>query len=88
MLRFHDTDPERIVRRLEEIAEVERSRRRSVLRSVCGMVASIVISLLIMAWGFSMTDPDLGPTVFFGGALVGNVGIVLSLLWAAHADTD
>lgn len=88
MLRFHDNDPERIRQRLEEIAAVEGSRRHTVLWSVCGIMVSVGLSLTVMSWGFSMADPDLGPTVFFGGALLGNIGILLSLLWGAGAGRD
>lgn len=85
MTRFHDTDPQSIRRRLAEIAALEASRRRIAVWSVCGSVASVGASLLIMSWGFSMDDGDLGPTIFFSGALLGNLGIVLSLLWAYRA---
>jgi hypothetical protein len=88
MVRFYDTDPERIERRLAEIAAVEASRRRVALGAVCGIVASFAVSLLIMSWGFSMDDLDLGPTIFFSGALVGNVGIVVTLVWAYRAGEE
>lgn len=79
------TDPDSIRRRLAEIAAVEASRRRIVLWSVCGMVASVAVSLLIMCWGFSIDDAEVGPTIFFSGALLGNLGIVVTLLWAYRA---
>ena len=82
MLTFHGNDPESIRRRLAEIAEVEASRRHVLAGTVGGMLASIAISLLVMSWGFSMDDAARGPMVFWGGALVGNLGILLSLLWA------
>ena len=88
MLRFHDTDPERIRRRLEEIAAVEGARRRTLLWSLGAMVASVTVSLLIMGWGFSMADAEVGPTVFFGGAFVGNMGILLTLLRAYRVDEE
>lgn len=89
MTRFHDTDPERIERRLAEIAAEEASRRRSPLWwSVWGIVASVAVSLAIMSWGFSMDDVDLGPTIFFSGVLVGNLGIVVTLLCAYRANED
>ena len=56
MASFHGNDPDSIRRRLAEIAEVEASRRHVLLRAVGGMLASLAISLLIMAWGFSMDD--------------------------------
>jgi hypothetical protein len=87
MASFHGNDPDSIRRRLAEIAEVEASRRHVLLGAVGGMLASLAISLLIMAWGFSMHDPGRGPLVLWGGALVGNVGILLTLLWA-HSSSD
>ena len=82
MAGFRSPDPESIRRRLDEIEAVEASRRHVLLWSVGGMLASIAISLLLMAWGFSMDDPEIGPMIFFGGALLGNLGILATLLWA------
>lgn len=59
--------------------------RRIVLVAVCAFIASVTASLLIMSWGFSMDDPEWGPAIFFAGAMVGNIGIVLTLLWAYRA---
>jgi hypothetical protein len=87
MASFHGNDPDSIRRRLAEIAEVEASRRHVLLRAVGGMLASLAISLLIMAWGFSMDDAGRGPMVLWGGALVGNVGIIITVLWA-HGSSD
>lgn len=85
MARFHNVDPESIRRRLAEIAAVEASRRSIALRSVCAMVASVAVSIVIMGWGFSMDNVDLGPAIFFCGALLGNLGIVITLLWTYRA---
>ena len=88
MAKFHDADPAIVRRRLAEIAEAEAARRPVLLRSICGILASVAVSLLIMAWGFSMDDDHLGPTIFFGGALVGNLGVLMTLLWAYRASED
>lgn len=82
MSRFQEPDPESTRQRLAEIGAEEGSRRRIVPWSVCAIMASIAVSLLLMGWGFSMEDVNLGPTIFFIGALVGNIGIVVTLLWA------
>lgn len=58
---------------------------RILLIAVCAFVASVAAALLIMSWGFSMDDPEWGPAIFFAGAMVGNIGIVLTLLWAYRA---
>ena len=82
MLKLHHPDPENLERRLAEHAEDERRQRGIYRRSLLLFVLWPAIAVGVMAWGFQMSDETWGQTIFYAGALIGNLGVAGTLVWA------
>ena len=85
MIEFHGTDPASVARRLAEIEEIEAYHRRArwaFARTMALIVVWTAVAILGMAWGFQMDDPKRGPEMLYLSALVGDIGIVGTLVAA------
>ena len=90
MASFHGTDPESIARRLAELAvaaEEERQDRRAFARTIGLLLFWPAVAILGMAWAFQMDDPTVGQAVFYLFVAVGDLGILVTLLWAYLRNT-
>ena len=89
MLQVHGSDPESIRRRLAEIdeaAEEYRDARNRFFRTLGLLILWPLLAVAGMGWGFQMSDPALARTVFYLFALAGNVGILVTLIFAYPRD--
>jgi hypothetical protein len=73
---------------LEEMAErrevaereAERARRRELTRAALLCVGWMLLGLYFLAWSMHTDSYDYGRIAFYGGLIVGNGGIVYTLL--------
>lgn len=86
-IRFHETDPASIERRLGEIADVERRDRRNLRRTIALLILWPVLGVGGMAWGFGMSDPVWGQAIFLGSVALTDLGI-LGTIYAAHRASE
>lgn len=63
------------------LAEGDKRREERILRGSCLLWA--LLGILCMAWGFHTTDLEYGKMGLYVGVLVGNGGVLVSLL-SAH----
>lgn len=68
--------------RVRETAELEaeRARRRELVRAGALCVAWMLLGLYLLAWSMHTTDYAYGRIAFYSGVIVGNVGIIFTLL--------
>jgi hypothetical protein len=74
-------------RRLELEAqehEVRRAMRRVYARAIAGCFLSLASGLFCVAWAFHLTDEGYAQIAFLGGLLLGNGGILLTLILSYH----
>jgi hypothetical protein len=60
--------------------EADRDTRRRWIARALGAFGSVVVGLYLMAWGLHLTDPGLASVAFWGGLLVGNLGVFVTLI--------
>ncbi len=60
--------------------EVERARRREFIRAGALCVAWMLLGLYLLGWSMHTTDDHYGRIAFYGGLIVGNCGIIYTLL--------
>ena len=70
-------------------AELERAhreatgeRRRDLLTAAVEGLVSLGVGLYLMGWSLHSTDPRLAPVAFLSGVLVGNAGLLATLVRA------
>ena len=70
--------------REREAAELEanRARRRDLVRTAAVCVVWMLVGVYLLGWSVHTTDERYGWLAFYGGLIVGNGGIVLTLLAA------
>ena len=66
-------------RELAEL-EAERARRRELVKAAALCLAWMALGLYLLGWSVHTTDFLYGRVAFFGGLIVGNTGIVFTLL--------
>lgn len=68
--------------RRRELAEreAERARRRELVRAGALCIGWMLLGLYLLGWSVHTTDYLYGRIAFFGGLIVGNAGIVITLL--------
>ena len=60
--------------------ETERARRRALVRAAAWCVAWMLLGLYLLGWSMHTTDFAYGRIAFYGGVIVGNAGIIYTLL--------
>jgi hypothetical protein len=60
--------------------ETERARRRELVRAAALCVAWMLLGLYLLGWSMHTTDFAYGRIAFYGGVIVGNAGIIYTLL--------
>lgn len=65
----------------EELAWVTRERRRDNTRMLLGVVVSILIAIPMMAMSAHVTSEPLGRAWLYGGLLIGDLGVLVSVGW-------
>lgn len=72
------------MRRAREVAELEadRIRRLDMIRTGALCVMWMLVGLYLIGWSFHTTDQLYARPAFYGGVIVGNGGIIFSLLRA------
>lgn len=60
--------------------EAERARRRELVRAGALCIGWMLLGLYLLGWSVHTTDYLYGRIAFFGGLIVGNAGIVFTLL--------
>lgn len=68
--------------------EAERDRLLDLLRSSLECFFWSAVGLVMIGWAFHTTDPGWGQIAFYGGLVVGNGGILYSLLAARGRAID
>lgn len=70
------------VGRQREIAELEARRavRRTLVRCAALCVAWMLLGLYLLGWSAHTTDEHYGRIAFYSGVIVGNAGILSTLL--------
>jgi len=70
--------------RVREAAELEaeRVRRRDMIRTAAFCVGWMVLGLYLIGWSMHTTDDRYAQAAFYAGWIVGNAGIVATLLRA------
>jgi hypothetical protein len=68
--------------RAREAAELEsqRGRRRELLRASALCIAWMLLGLYLLAWSMHTTSFEYGHVAFYSGVIVGNAGIIFTLL--------
>jgi hypothetical protein len=68
--------------RAREVAELEteRARRREWIRAAALCVVWMLLGLYLLGWSMHTTDYTYGRIAFYCGVIVGNVGIIFTLL--------
>ena len=61
-------------------SEAERARRRELIRAGALCIGWMLLGLYLLGWSVHTTDYLYGRIAFFGGLIVGNAGIVYTLL--------
>lgn len=72
--------------RAVEIETAERARHRARLRWYFLGLAVVASASIPLAWSVHTTDPDLGQVWFWLAILLGNVGPLVVLWWAARSE--
>jgi hypothetical protein len=60
--------------------ETERARRSELIRAAALCVAWMLLGLYLLAWSMHTTDYAYGRIAFYGGVIVGNAGMIYTLL--------
>ena len=60
--------------------ETERARRRELTRAGVLCIAWMLLGLYLLAWSMHTDDYTYGRIAFYGGVIVGNSGIIFTLL--------
>lgn len=81
MVNLHRPTEQQIQNRLEQIESDERDRRSVTRRAFALLLIWPLVALACMGWGMHTTDPTLGELSFQVGWLLGNAGIVGTLIW-------
>jgi hypothetical protein len=68
--------------RLEAERQVERTYRRELVRVCLECLGSSAVGAVTMGYGMHVNGRDLGEIFWWGGMIVGYVGITLSLITA------
>ncbi len=80
---------ERRARQLaEELAWLERERRRDNTRMIIGIVVSLVIAIPMMAMSARVTTEAVGRAWLYGGLLLGDLGVLGSVGWGLWRAVD
>ena len=68
--------------RVREAAETEaeRGRRRELVRTGLLCIMWMMIGLYLLGWSMHTTDEHYGRIAFYSGVIVGNAGILYTLL--------
>jgi hypothetical protein len=68
--------------RAREIAEREadQDRRRELVRAGALCIAWMLVGLYLLGWSMHTTDYTYGRIAFYSGVIVGNAGIIFTLL--------
>jgi hypothetical protein len=61
-------------------AEAERGRRRELVRAGLLCIAWMIIGLYLLGWSMHTSDEHYGRIAFYSGVIVGNSGILYTLL--------
>ena len=74
------------VTRAREAAELEaeRARRRDVVRTGAMCIVWMLLGLVLLGWSVHTTDDRYARPAFFAGVIVGNAGILFTLLRACR----
>jgi len=89
-LEFHRalTSAERTAQLADDERRYERRRRRRLVSSIVGCVGSCGAGLYLIGLGMHMTDPGVASIAFWGGLVVGNGGMFVTLLLAYLGAVD
>lgn len=70
--------------RAREAAEIEadRIRRRDMIRTGAACVMWMLLGLYLLGWSMHTTDDRYARAAFYGGVIIGNAGIIFTLLRA------
>jgi hypothetical protein len=70
--------------RTREAAEIEadRIRRRDMIRTAAACVMWMLLGLYLLGWSMHTTDHRYARAAFYGGVIIGNAGIISTLLRA------
>lgn len=79
-LHFHDVTPERIEKRLAEIAATERFVRRAYWRMIGLLVIWTAAGSVSIVLGLTSSDPLWGPILFWAGVGGADLAIAITLL--------
>jgi hypothetical protein len=71
------------VRRAEESERAGRDRAHAVVRAALACVGWALAGLFCLAWSAHTTDVKLGRIAFWGGLLIGNGGVMFTLIRAS-----
>jgi hypothetical protein len=74
------TPQERAVQLEAQHREHVRERRRTWLTRAVGAFGSVGVGLYLMGWGLHLRDPGWAGIAFWGGLLLGNLGVFATLL--------
>jgi hypothetical protein len=68
--------------RAREAAELaaERAVRRALIRAGLLCIAWMLVGLYLLGWSMHTTDEHYGRVVFYSGLIIGNAGILYTLL--------
>lgn len=61
-------------------AEAERGRRRELVRAGLLCIVWMLIGLYLLGWSMHTSDEHYGRIAFYSGVIVGNAGILSTLL--------
>jgi hypothetical protein len=60
--------------------ETERARRRELIRAGALCLSWMLLGLYLLGWSMHTTDYAYGRIAFYSGVIVGNAGIIFTLL--------
>lgn len=70
--------------RADQVEADERDRRRDALRTMAACIGCALLGLVSVMWSAHTTDARLGWFAVYGGLLVGNGGVLVTLMYAYH----
>lgn len=80
--RTEREDRELLARRLEEARIADRDRRLDLARAAVACFAWATLGIAAILWSAHTTNTGWGRIAFFGGVIIGNGGIIFTLLAA------
>jgi hypothetical protein len=78
------TPEERAEAHLEAERLANRDARRSLFIGAAMCFVWLAVGLYLLGWAMHVTDAKLGMVFFWSGLVIGNSGIVLSIIWTVR----